>query len=38
MPFSTNADLPKAVRQTVPEENQGKFRQVFNSVMEDTGS
>lgn len=38
MPFSTNADLPKAVRQTLPEENQGKFRQVFNSVMEDTGS
>ena len=38
MPFSTNADLPKAVRQTVPEEKQGKFRQVFNSVMEDTGS
>lgn len=38
MPYSTNADLPKAVRQTVPEEKQSKFRQVFNSVMEDTGS
>ena len=38
MPYSSNAELPKAVRQTVPEEKQGKFRQVFNSVMEDTGS
>jgi len=38
MPYSSNADLPKAVRQTVPEEKQGKFRQVFNSVLEDTGS
>lgn len=38
MPYSSNADLPKAVRQTVPEEKHGKFRQVFNSVMEDTGS
>ncbi len=38
MPYSTNAELPKAVRQTVPEEKHGKFRQVFNSVLEDTGS
>ena len=38
MPYSRNADLPKAVRQTVPEEKHTQFRRVFNSVYEDTKS
>ncbi len=32
MPFKRNSDLPKAVRQTVPENKQTKFRSVFNDV------
>jgi len=38
MPYSSNSDLPKAVRQTVPEDKHSQFRQVFNSVYEDTKS
>jgi len=38
MPYSRNADLPKAVRQTVPEEKHTQFRRVFNSAYEDTKS
>jgi len=36
MPYSRNSDLPKAVRQTVPEEKHTQFRRVFNSVYDDT--
>jgi cation transport regulator ChaB len=36
MPYSSNAELPKAVRQTVPEDKHTQFRRVFNSVLEDT--
>jgi cation transport regulator ChaB len=38
MPYSSNAELPKAVRQTVPEDKHTQFRRVFNSVYEDTKS
>jgi cation transport regulator ChaB len=38
MPYSSNAELPKAVRQTVPPEKHSQFRQVFNSVYDDTKS
>jgi cation transport regulator ChaB len=38
MPYSTNAELPKAVQDNVPESKQGQWRSVFNSVLEDTGS
>jgi cation transport regulator ChaB len=38
MPYSRNSELPKAVRQTVPEEKQTQFRRVFNSVYADTKS
>jgi len=36
MPYSSNSELPKAVRQTVPEDKHTQFRRVFNSVFEDT--
>lgn len=38
MPYSSNSELPKAVRQTVPEDKHSQFRRVFNSVYEDTKS
>jgi cation transport regulator ChaB len=38
MPYSSNAELPKPVRQTVPEDKHSQFREVFNSVYEDTES
>jgi len=38
MPYSSNSELPKAVRQTVPEDKHSQFRQVFNSVYADTKS
>jgi cation transport regulator ChaB len=38
MPYSRNSELPKAVRQTVPEEKHTQFRRVFNSVYADTKS
>jgi cation transport regulator len=38
MPYSSNSELPKAVRQTVPEDKHTEFRSVFNRVFEDTDS
>jgi len=37
MPYSSNSELPKAVRQTVPEGKHTQFRTVFNRVYEETG-
>jgi len=38
MPYSSNSELPKPVKQTVPKELHTKFRRVFNEVYEDTES
>lgn len=36
MPFSTNKDLPKNVRDRLTAKEQSQFREVFNSVFDDT--
>jgi cation transport regulator ChaB len=38
LPYSSNADLPKGVREAMPTKAQSIFRNVFNSVMEQEGA
>lgn len=38
MPYATNSDLPKRVREAMPAAAQSIFREVFNNVIEDEGT
>lgn len=38
MPYSSNADLPKRIREAMPDKAQSIFRNVFNSVIDEEGA